>query len=103
MWLLIDAYRPDMLGELKPHFIERKFFERSNNILIHTQQFTVDYKILSNIINIVLEAAHNNQSGLKGQGSHTLVVTLRLCDYIVETGITNAYKAVHLHKTQNKL
>ena len=65
MWLLIDAYLPDMLGELKPHFIERKFFERSNNILIHTQQFTVDYKILINIINIV-QAAHNNQSGLKG-------------------------------------
>ena len=48
MWLLIDAYQPDILGELKPHFIERKFFERSNNILIHTQQFTVDYKILIN-------------------------------------------------------
>ena len=65
MWLLIDAYQPDILGELKPHFIERKFFERSNNILIHTQQFTVDYKILINIINRV-QAAHNNQSGLKG-------------------------------------
>ena len=65
MWLLIDAYQPDILGELKPHFIERKFFERSNNILIHTQQFTVDYKILVNIINRV-KAAHNNQSGLKG-------------------------------------
>lgn len=65
MCLLIDAYQPDILGELKPHFIERKFFERSNNILIHTQQFTVDYKILINIINRV-QAAHNNQSGLKG-------------------------------------
>ena len=65
MWLLIDAYQPDILGELKPHFIERKFFERNNNILIHTQQFTVDYKILINIINRV-QAAHNNQSGLKG-------------------------------------
>ena len=65
MWLLIDAYQPDIVGELKPHFIERKFFERSNNILIHTQQFTVDYKILINIINRV-QAAHNNQSGLKG-------------------------------------
>ena len=65
MWLLIDAYQPDILGELKPHFIERKFFERRNNILIHTQQFTVDYKILINIINRV-QAAHNNQSGLKG-------------------------------------
>lgn len=65
MWLLIDAYQPDILGELKPHFIERKFFERSNNILIHTQQFTIDYKILINIINRV-QAAHNNQSGLKG-------------------------------------
>ena len=65
MWLLIDAYQPDILGELKPHFIERKFFERSSNILIHTQQFTVDYKILINIINRV-QAAHNNQSGLKG-------------------------------------
>ena len=65
MWLLIDAYQPDILGELKPHFIERKFFERSNNILIHTQQFTVDYKILINMINRV-QAAHNNQSGLKG-------------------------------------
>ena len=65
MWLLIDAYQPDILGELKPHFIERKFFERRNNILIHTQQFTVDYKILINMINRV-QAAHNNQSGLKG-------------------------------------
>ena len=65
MWLLIDAYQPHILGELKPHFIERKFFERSNNILIHTQQFTIDYKILINIINRV-QAAHNNQSGLKG-------------------------------------
>ena len=65
MWLLIDAYQPGMLGELKPHFIEKKFFERSNNLLIHTLQFTVDYKILINIINIA-QAAHNNQSGLKG-------------------------------------
>ena len=32
MWLLIDAYQPDILGELKPHFIERKFFERSNRM-----------------------------------------------------------------------
>lgn len=67
VWLLIDAFLPDMLGgDMLGLFLR----EATTS---YTQQFTVAW-LQNNLIwiNIIknnrVQAAHNNQSGLKGLG-----------------------------------